>query len=260
MIKFNLNHLKMQTTTTKKGFTPKFSWEERRRQFANRIAEEIRNDNATIKMHKRTIENFETRGGGDKEYNECRIQKCESQIVYLIDKIATAQVKLDGVMAGNCDEEIEASYREIRDEIKKKDEDAKRKQALDLEQNAASRTDGNVFYKAERSENSKEKSMQNHLKKFIDVCETLPPHMARKIDTTPCNRGYKWRGVIFYGKLPEQLPDMIFEKRDGGTFIREITPTSQVVYFKDDANKQKRNVSSVKRKLQPGLRGPATVY
>ena len=210
-------------------------------------------------MHKRTIENFETRGGGDRDYNESRIQKCEGQIAYLLDKIATSQIKLDGVMAGNCDEEIESAYREIRNDNKKKEEDAKRKKALDVEQSSASRVDGNVFYKAERSEQSKEKSMQNHYKKFLDVCGTLPPHMARKIDTTPCNRGYKWRGVIFYGKLPEQLPDMIFEKRDGGTFIREITPTSEVVYFKDD-NKQKRNVSSLKRKLQPGLQGPATVY
>ena len=242
-----------------KGFIPKFSHEERRKQFANRLSEEIRNDNMMIKMHKRTIENFETRGGGDREYNECRIQKCQSQISYLLEKITSTQVKVDNVLAGNCDEEINESYREIENENKKKDEDAKRKKALDLEQTKSSHIDGNIFFKAERSENSKEKSMQNHYKKFLDVCESLPPHMAKKIDTTPCNRGHKWRGVIFYGKLPEQLPDMIFEKRDGGTLIREITSTSEVVYFKDD-NKQKRVVSSKKRRLQVGLRGPATVY
>jgi hypothetical protein len=248
------------TTTTKKGFTAKFSWHERRKAFANRIAEEIRNDNATIKMHKRTIENFETRGGGDTDYNEARIQKCESQIAYLVDKIAKAELKLAGVMLGNSDQEIDAMYRETRNEIKKKEEEAKRKKAIDLEQSSASRADGDIFYKAERSENSKEKSMQNHYKKFVDVCENLPPHMVRKIDTTPSNRGYKWRGVIFYGKLAEQLPDMIFEKRDGGTFITETTPTSQVIYFKDETTKQKRVMSSVKRKLQQGLRGPAVVY
>ena len=161
-------------------------------------------------------------------------------------------------MTGNSDQEIEEEYALIRNENKKKDEEASRKKALDLEQSNLSHADGNSFYKAERSEIGKEKSMQNHYKKFIDVCSTLPPHMARKIDTTPCNRGYKWRGVIFYGKLPEQLPDMIFEKRDGGTVITEITSTSQIVYFKDD-NKQKRLVSSVKRKLKMGFQGPATI-
>lgn len=250
----------MQSTTTKKGFTPKVSWEERRKQYANRISEEMRNDNATIKMHKRTIENFQTRGGGDADYNEARIEKCDNQIAYLEEKIKKAEEKLAGVMLGNYDSEIDAMHRETRNEMNKKEEEAKRKKALDLEQSSASRLYGDVFYKAERSENSKEKAMENHYKKFVDVSDNLPPHMLRKIETTPCNRGYKWRGVIFYGKLAEQLPDMIFEKRDGGTFITETTPTSEIVYFKDEANKQKRTLSSVRRRLQPNLRGPAVVY
>ena len=245
-------------TATKKGFISKFSLTDRRKTFANRIDEEIRNDNATIKMHTRTIENFETRGGGDAEYNICRIQKCQSQIEFLQEKIAIAEKKSAGVLLGHADAEISTEYGEMQSEMKRKNDEAKAKKAIEIEQSVAGRTDGDLFYKAERSEQSREKSMKNHYNKFLDVVDTLPAHISRNIENTPCNRGYKWRGVIFYGKLPEVLPDMIFEKRDGGTLITEITPKSYTVYFKDQ-NKQKHTVASAGRQLKPKFQGPATV-
>lgn len=245
-------------TVTRKGFVPKVSLEERRRAFSSRLVESVRADKNMIKMHERTIENFETRGGADAEYNSQRIQKCQSQIEFLNDRVSETERKIAGVLVGESDAEIDAMYAATRETLVKKNEDAKRRKVQNLEQESASRSEGSTYFKMECSENSKERAMERERLKFWSCVETLPPHIARNIETTPCNRAYKWRGVLFYGKLPEQAPDMIFEKKDGGTLITEITPTSETVYFKDHT-KNKQLVSRMRRQLRPNLCGPAVL-
>ena len=241
---------------TRKGFVPKVSIEERRRVFASRLAESVKADKSMIKMHERTIENFENRGGADVEYNTQRIQKCQSQIEFLLDRITATERKIAGVFVGESDHEIDAISRETRETAQKKAEEAKRKKAMDLERESVSHTEGNAYYKSERSENSKERAMDREYLKLLNCVETVPPHIARNIENTPCNRAYRWRGVLFYGKLPEQAPDMIFEKKDGVTYVTETTPTSEVIFYKDQ-NKAKHFISRSRRQLQAGLRGPA---
>lgn len=246
------------TTAMYKGFTPKVSIEELRRVFTSRLVESTKADSAMIKVHKRTIDNFETRGGADAEYNTLRIQKCESQIAFLEKRIEETERKITGVALGEYDQEIRAARNETVEASQKKAEEARRKKAVDLERENMTHNEGNAYYKSERSEQSKERAMEREFSKFQNCVETLPPHILRNIETTPSNRAYKWRGVLFYGKLPEQAPDMIFEKKDGVTFVTEITPTSEVTFYKD-MNKVKHIVSRYRRQLQPGLRGPATL-
>ena len=247
----------MTTIQAKKGgFVPKFSVEDRRRTLSIRLAEIVSADKSMIKMHERTIENFESRGGGDVEYNEQRILRCQSQIEFLLERVATTERKISGVAMGESDAEISSSYCESRDLLRKKVENDKKRKILEAEQELNTYTEGSLYYKSEMSENRKERAMDRELKKFWSCVETLPPHIAKNIETTPCNRAYRWRGVLFYGKLPEQLPDMIFDKKDGGTLIREMTRTSDITYHKDQS-KQKRVVASFRRQVRDGLSGPA---
>lgn len=251
----------MQTsiTNTKKAFVSRVPIEERRRNYSLRVSEGIREKKAMIKMHEKTIENFESHGGPDVDYTAQRIQKCKGQIDELIGMIAEQERLLTDIACGGQDNAILQEISASRDNTQKRREEAHRKRITDLERDTATHSEGNTFFMSEKSEQSKERAMEREYNKFLSAVETLPPHIARNIETTPCNRAYRWRGVLFYGKLPEEQPDMIFEKQRDGTIIKEITPTSETVYFKDGTTKKKTTVASFRRNVDPRLSRPAIV-
>ena len=243
-------------TSSKKEFTSRVSMQERRRAYSIRVSEGIKADRAMIKMHEKTIENFESHGGSDVEYTAQRIHKCRSQIEYLLQKIEQDDKKLIRIGAGEFDEEIMGAVNTMKDSMRKHAEEAERKRVFEKERSEVLQVEGTAFYKSERSEQSTERAMEKELSKYWSAVETLPPHIAKNIETTPCNRAYKWRGVLFYGKLPEQKPDMVFDKNRDGTFITEVTPTIRTIFFKDN-NKNKTIVSKFRRQVDPRLSRPA---
>ena len=243
-------------TQTRKGFVSRISIEDRRHTFSNRVLEGIKADRNMVKIHLKTIENFETHGGPDVEYTAQRIQRCQSQIEFLLQRIEQEEKKLVCITNGECDEEIMSSVNSMKDNMKKLSEDAFRKKTFEKERLDMSQVEGTAFYKSERSEQSKERAMERELTKYWSAVDTVPPHILKNIETTPCNRAYKWRGVLFYGKLPEQKPDMIFDKNRDGTYITETTPTSETIFFKDH-NKNKSLIRKFKRNVHPRLARPA---
>ena len=61
----------------------------------------------------------------------------------------------------------------------------------------------------------------NHYWHAID---SLPSYMAKNLKEMPNNKGYRWKGVVFYGLLSEQRdqPQIVFEKSPQGLIIHEI--------------------------------------
>jgi hypothetical protein len=61
----------------------------------------------------------------------------------------------------------------------------------------------------------------NHYWHAID---SLPSYMAKNLKEMPNNKGYRWKGVVFYGSLTEQKdqPQIVFEKSPQGLIIHEI--------------------------------------
>ena len=56
----------------------------------------------------------------------------------------------------------------------------------------------------------------------------------------PNNKGYIWRGVHFYGELPEESgPRVMFEKQRGLLLIHEYTPREYRLYEKEGKNRKK---------------------
>ena len=53
--------------------------------------------------------------------------------------------------------------------------------------------------------------------------DTLPPYMKKNLQEMPNNKGYRWKGVTFYGYLPEikDQSTIIFEKVQGELIIHE---------------------------------------
>ena len=50
---------------------------------------------------------------------------------------------------------------------------------------------------------------------YWSAVDSLPSYMQKNLNDMPNNKGYLWRGVTFYGALPEEVSDetIIFEKK-----------------------------------------------
>lgn len=238
---------------------------EKRKVFASTLKDEIRACAIKIKRHELTNENMRSSScaGKDLDFIENTIARNKQSISGLQDEIAKLKIKLDGVDAGSCDAEIDKMYQDSADHIADMDEKAAKKEAQQAEREARDRARGEAYNKKEYSEMRNERYMAKvyarEYERYLDVVDSLPDHIARNLDTMPNNKGYKWRGVTFFGKLPAEPNGavLVFDKRPEGMHIWETTPTSQSEYLKT-RDGVKHTISCQRRKLN--FRRPATVY
>lgn len=70
------------------------------------------------------------------------------------------------------------------------------------------------FRKIGRAERYKKKDIMRSQRYFESVYTTLPNFMSKKLKNMPCNKGYIWRGVWFFGLKKEESKDtLMFEKK-----------------------------------------------
>ena len=229
----------------------------RRKRLINTIAADISSMKRAILGNETSIANFQTRGSGDAEYNSIRIENSSKNIEELRARIVRAEQKIQNVENGLFDSEIQQDHQRVKDLEAQKLEKIR---LLTESENACKevgKSSSKAFYEIERNSKYMERTLEKEAAKYWDVCMTLPPNILKNIESTPCNRGYRYRGVCFYGKRPEQKPDMIFQKTHDGTLIEEITDTLITKYLKPFNGGNKTVISRVRREISPGLGAPA---
>lgn len=89
--------------------------------------------------------------------------------------------------------------------------------------------------------------MDLDLKYFNKTSNKLPNFLKKKLDKMPNNKGFIWKDIWFFGKLPpESNLVFMFEKIDNDLFIKEIGTKYTKTFKKTD--KGKILISSVKNK------------
>jgi hypothetical protein len=87
-----------------------------------------------------------------------------------------------------------------------------------------------------------EKEMDRELRFFYRTCENIPDYILKNLDEMPNNKGYIWKGIWCFGKLPPEKnqPLIMFEKlRDSNKLrIIEIDETHRTIYEKEGKNKK----------------------
>ena len=234
--------------------------EAKRRSFFAKLTEDVRSSERLIEMNKKSIENIKRVmcAGKDIEFFRDRIEKTEQTNSMHEEKILTMRSKMDITISGGCDVEINLIYTTATEIFIKKTAKKDTESVLDNEEDVnIGKTFAKKDYEEGRHEKYMEKSMTKEYNRFLDVSATLPDYMANNLKSMPNNKGYKWRGITFFGALPaENGPVLIFEKSKGDTIITEITPTAINVSMKTKDN-QKKVLSRKKRCLN--MYGPATV-
>lgn len=243
--------------------------EAKRKFFATKMKDQVRDLQNMIKLNIRSIENIKSTmsAGKDLEFYNIRISTTESSIKTAQEKVVELKAKIDLVMTGGLDTEINELYEKTEQTLKEKKEETEKKTKLMKEYEESSMKIGKVFYSSEKDEERRtfnnERYMGKQYDRFLDISGTLPDYISRNLETMPNNKGYKWRGATFFGKLPDEKgPVVVFEKKPDGMIITETTATSEVVWFKGRDNQQKKLVSSKKRTINYSMytyRGSAIV-
>jgi len=229
----------------------------RRKRWMNAISTDIAEMKRAIITNQSSINNFQTRGSGDAEYNATRIENSTRNIDDLRLQISRAEQKITRIEEGLLDSEIEKEIAQAKDIALKKSEQTKLVIDSDNACKEAGKIKSKAFYQIERNAKYNDRTLEKELAKYWDATATLPPNIVKNIESTPCNRGYRYRGVCFFGKRPEQKPDMMFQKSHEGTLITEITDTHITNYIKPFNGANKSQISKHRRQVTDSFTAPA---
>jgi hypothetical protein len=239
---------------------------EKRKYFSTKLREELRCLDTKLKRLEMTNENISctSSAGKDIDFASKTIEHNKNRIIEITSQINELQKKLNGVMFGQSDIEIETLYKANVDHVAEAEIKKAKQDAAVAEREAVDRARGDAYMTSERKEirNEKymEKTIQREYAKLCDIVTQVPEYIKRNLENMPNNKGYRWRGVIFFGKLPEEPngPMVIFEKKYENTCITECSATNYTEWMKT-RDGAKQLVVSYRRKTCNN-RGPAKLY
>lgn len=234
----------------------------KRRSYYNKLNEDVKAARRMIEMHLRSIESIKSAScaGKDLDFFRNRITTTQSGIEAYKATIETLQTKMQGVRVGEYDDYINKAFEDTKNLLDEKKESALKKERESDAYSEIGRMTGKEYDQKERGEERKYKGLNGHREKLKDIEATLPEHISKNLPTMPNNKGYRWRGVTFYGMMaPEPgATTVTFDKKFNGTFITETSPESEVTWFKGKDNQPKKLVSSFRRRRN--FKAPATLY
>ena len=239
--------------------------ETKRRIRKNDILVKLKTATNFISRSEETISRLHKSGMGEV-YTKSQIDKLNTTIKDKYDIIDILNNDLEKISMGGMDNDINDEYKrnhtknvldkEENDRIKKEKKEEK------AEKKSVSKKYWNAIITASRGHRRKERDYKYGYKYFNSVIDTLPSYMARNLAEMPNNKGYIWRGVHFYGELPEEKeyqrggyrghqrrgyrnqkgkrdtnskpgPRVLFEKKRGGLMIiHEYTDKEYIKYEK----------------------------
>ena len=112
-------------------------------------------------------------------------------------------------------------------------------------------------YQRERSIKINDKKIKREADKgyryFMKHVGYFPNYLKKKLEKMPCNRGYRFNGINFYGNLPDDNSGVtvLFEKKNKELFIHEYkgdvyTLKKQIVVGKDRRNRPRKKTTIIK--------------
>jgi len=230
----------------------------RRRLKANSIKLEINEYKKFIKRSKETIGRLK-HTNLEVEFIKKQIDKLKTSISEKEERLSVLNNELLVVDKGGLDDEINIEYQNNEKKYKKMSRDReniiKEKKKEKQENKDVSKKYWNGIIVASRSERQKERDMRYAQSYYQRTCDNLPEYMKRNLACMPNNKGYIWKGICFYGYLPEELgPRVLFEKRKGGILIiHEHTDKEYKIFEKYGKERKKLLERYPRKKKESGV-------
>lgn len=230
-----------------------------RRLHQSKLADALKYNERMIETLTRSVESIRAAMTSSKDaaFYEIRIEQTLTSIRHYEAKNEELRTKLAIVLSGGCDREIVLARKKAEDEKQKQFDEAKKKEELLKAEEEIRKQQGKEFFQKEMSEDRRDHQGVKTFERFREICSSAPDYIINNIKTMPNNKGYKFRGVVFFGEMPEEqgAPLVIFEKKPAGMFITETYKDKEITYFKGKIDGQKKLVR--KFHLERRDNGPA---
>ena len=233
--------------------------ETRRRTERNRIRNKIREITKYIETDTNTIKRLRF-VQTNIEFNKNQIEKLTVKNQNRQELLEELNGRSEDLELGILDEELEEEYLETQREVKKKDNEAMKKKQILKENKKADKEMSEIRRKITTAEFRAEKAYKREVdrgeKYFFKLCGTVPDYMLKKLEKMPCNKGYIWRGVYCFGKLPpdREQKTVLFERNKGVLYIHEWYPDAIEIWEKQERSGRiliSRTQKKVKNKNVP---------
>ena len=236
----------------------KYKMDVRRRLRKNKINNDIRDTKICITRSEDAIKRIRLSNMGEV-FVRNQMDKLNEVITekkLLMENLTSDKLELE---QGELDEEINKEYDDNAVKREKFKKEQKKNSVIKKIEKKEKKEVSDEYWKgivaASRSHRQKERDV-NYAQKYYDkIVDSLPAYMKSNLAEMPNNKGYIWRGVYFYGYLPEQSSDLrvIFEKQRGGLLIiHEYTDREYRRYEKDGKNRKQLVHKSLKKEKQVG--------
>ena len=231
--------------------------EVRRRLRRNKIINDIRDAETIVKRSEQTIKRIRESQMGEV-YVKNQTVKLKSSIEDKNKLIENLKKDLITVSTGGLDEEINKEYEKTKQKVQFLQKENKKMKDTKMKEKNEKKEISKEYWKgiisASKIARSKERDLRYAKKYYNKVIDTLPSYMKNNLKEMPNNKGYIWRGVYFYGDLPEQKgPRVMFEKQRGGVLvIHEYTNREYKRYEKKGKNRKQLVHKSNRRVINTG--------
>jgi len=206
--------------------------------FKNSIIVDLKTQEAVKTRASTTIRKFKTTQGVTVA-NRVAMERAEKQLNDAEEKINNYNESLRRIACGDLSElhEVLQKSEELTREFHDHESDLAHKKA---KATVAGKKRKDATYKKlrkeRRSHNWDKKKHGIFYRKYLRAVDTLPDYMKDNLKTMPNNKGYRWRGVGFYGlqKPIKDEPLILFEKRRGVLKICKYYKDRDEIYEKKD--------------------------
>jgi hypothetical protein len=213
----------------------------RRLSYKNKLNLELKDAENFINKTEESIKRLRT-SGYKKDYVETQLLKMQNTLEKYEDLIISITNKLEKLQRGELDDEINQEYvknKIVQDEHMKKKHNEKQEKETKKKDAINNAKKENNSKKHEFQQPTK-KEMENQFRYMSKVHQSLPYFMKQNLSKMPNNKGYIWKGVNYYGKLPENPnePRVLLEKKDDVLITHEYTGTEYRRFEKVGKEKQ----------------------
>ena len=221
----------------------------------NSLSCKLKDISIYIKRNNETIDRLKSQEKSD--FNMKQIEKLKTKNLEYEQEIIDINQKISDISSGKLDNSILETITTNNNNNNKKNELANKKKMNEKSKKKETENKNlQTFYKMNKSKNDNEVSeynMQKEFDRFEKGCASIPNYILNNLNEMPCNKGYIWKGIWCFGKLPQQGNDIImFEKLKDSNILRiyEITERYRTIYEKEGKN-SKKLVSKTERKRIP---------
>jgi hypothetical protein len=212
--------------------------EETRIREKNITLSNIKDIKSYIKRHTETIERLHkqtTLSNFDKN----QISKLKEKIQTYENDLKGLEKKILEIETGKYDDDFLKKMEEERLKISKSNDKINKKNIEKKQKNIDNKKFVKTSYDITNNYNNNDKFYEKEYSKFSDKCNNIPDYIIRNLKEMPSNKGYIWKGIWCFGKLPPDSKTLImFEKINGDLRIHESDENFKYIYDKKGKDKK----------------------